>query len=172
MLRTTLTAMFVFFLFQQSSPEKLILQLDQIAKEYMAVKSREGIGRDEKIGMLVSLDSKLRQLLDEPWKQGYKSYDGKYWKASWQPIGIYVSHYGDDLGYSGKLLVEAHSMDNFTEYRKFTLFSAILGEGTYHGLGEMPNPMIAVQYLEEFSDGPFADETAIILGNFYTDSTL
>jgi hypothetical protein len=49
------------------------------------------------------------------------------------------------------------------------LFSAILGEGTSHGLGEMPDIQIGLQYLEEFPDGPFADEASLIIGNFYND---
>jgi hypothetical protein len=147
----------------QDESKTVVQQLDQITKEYGELQI-EG-----KIEMLVSLDARLRSLICEPWKRTNKSFDGKLWKPTWSAIGVYVSHYGDDLGYSGKLLVEAHHIDPSSAYRRSTLFSAIMGETSSSGLGEMPDPQAAIQYLKEFPDGPFADETSIILANFYND---
>jgi hypothetical protein len=72
-------------------------------------------------------------------------------------IGLDIGHYSDALGYSGKLLVEAHERNPNSPYRKYTLFTTILGEGTSHGLGEMPNISQAELYLKEFPNGPYVE---------------
>jgi hypothetical protein len=82
---------------------------------------------------------------------------------------VHVRHYSGELGYSGKLLVEAHRRNPNSPYRKYTLFTTILGEGTSHGLGVMPNIDQAHEYLKEFPGGPFAGDVLEILGFFHDD---
>jgi len=118
---------------------------------------------------LVELDRKIRSLVHEPWKRIGQSIDGKIFQPQWSAIGIDVGHYSDALEYSGKLLVEANKKNPVSESRRFTLFAAVMGERPSHGLGEMPNVNVALQYLKEFPEGPFAREVDIILGNFYCD---
>ncbi len=138
-------------------------ELDRLRAEYKT------LGPRPDVALLVELDGKLRRLIDEPWRKEKKSFDGSVWKEDWSALGVEVSHYGESLFYTGKLLVEAHRIAPSGEGRRFTLFSTILGEQGASGLGEMPSVENAKQYLSEFPDGPFADETAIILGNFYND---
>jgi len=133
-------------------------QLNIIYREYL---------RGPKIAGLVSLDQKIRDLIDRPWRQSKQSHDGKQFRPEWSNIGISVGHYSDALQYSGKLLVEAHRMNPSSELRPFTLFATIMGER--HELGEMPNVNVALQYLKEFPKGPFARDASIILGDFYSD---
>jgi hypothetical protein len=147
----------------QDERSELTGELDGIVREYRAVRPQEDIGS------LVRLDRKLRHLLEEPSRKSSKGFNGSWWKASWSEIGVMVGHYSDQLQYSGKLLIEAHRIDPASPFRRFTLFSAIQGEGTSHGLGEMPDVPAALQYLKEFPDGPFVDRTLIILGFFYDD---
>ena len=61
------------------------------------------------------------------------------------------------------MLAEAHRKNPTSEFRRFTLFAAILGERPAHGPGEMPDIEAARQYLKEFPEGPFAGDVAIIL---------
>jgi hypothetical protein len=137
--------------------------LDGIVREYRAVSPPKDIES------LVRLDLKLRHHLEEPFRKSSKGFNGSWWKASWSEIGVTVGHYSDQLQYSGKLLIEAHRIDPASPFRRFTLFSTILGEGTSHGLGEMPDVRAALEYLKEFPEGPFVDQTLIILGFFYDD---
>ncbi len=134
------------------------VQLNAIYREYL---------RGQNIAGLVSLDRKIRDLIDKPWKRSRQNYDGNQFQPAWSRIGISVGHYSDALQYSGKLLVEAHRKNPGSELRQFTLFAAIIGERSE--LGEMPNVNAALQYLKEFPKGPFARDTAIILGDFYSD---
>lgn len=137
--------------------------LDHIQSRYRATKGHA------EAALLVEWDSQLRRLIDDPWKRERKSFDGKIWKPEWSEIGVEVAHYGDNLLYTGKLLVEAHAADPLGAYRRFTLFSAILGRTGSSGLGEMPDLESAQEYLKEFPDGPFAGDVAIILGAFHDD---
>jgi hypothetical protein len=147
------------FIAPQDAPAwNLAGQLDAIHREYL---------NGPNIAGLVALDGKIRKLLHEPWKRAGQSIDGKHFQPAWSAIGIDVGHYSDALEDSGKLLVEAHRMNPVSELRRFTLFAAVMGESP--GLGEMPNVNVALQYLKEFPEGPFAREVAIILGDFYCD---
>ena len=135
-------------------------ELDTIYGEYLAGPDIQG---------LVSLDGRIRRLLEEPWRRSRKSIDRSIYKPAWAAIGIDVGHYSDSLEYSGRLLVEAHRKNPVSELRRFTLFSAVMGERPSHGLGEMPDVNVALRYLKEFPRGPFARDAAIILADFYSD---
>jgi hypothetical protein len=149
-----------FISFQAGAVSDISAQLNAIQQEYLE-------GPD--VAGLVTLDGKMRTLLHEPWRRSGQSIDGKLFQPGWTAIGVDVAHYSDALEYSGKLLVKAHRKNPASEFRRFTLFSAILGERPSHGLGEMPNVNVALQYLKEFPRGPFARDVAIILGDFYSD---
>lgn len=145
---------------QGASSAGVAAQIDAIHRAYLK-------GPD--VAGLVELDRKLRNLIHEPWKRAGQSLDGKVYQSQWAAIGIDVGHYSDALEYSGKLLAEAHRKNPDSEFRRFTLFSAVIGERPSHGLDEMPDVNVARQYLKEFPKGPFAGEVDIILGNFYCD---
>ncbi len=145
---------------QDASASDVAAQLDAIHRDYL---------RGPDIAGLVELDGKIRNLVHEPWRRAGQTIDGKLFQPAWSAIGIDVGHYSDALEYSGKLLVEAHRKNPVSEFRRFTLFAAVMGERPSHGLGEIPNVHVALQYLKEFPEGPFAREVAIILGDFYCD---
>ncbi len=145
---------------QKISDSDLVAQLNAVYREYL---------KKPDVARLVALDGEIRILIHEPWKRAEQNFSGALFQPGWDEIGIDVGHYSDALEYSGKLLVEAHRRNPTSEYRKFTLFAAVMGARPAHGLGEMPDVGAALQYLKEFPQGPFAREVDIILGDFYCD---
>lgn len=138
-------------------------RLDRILVEYQALPKTSDVSR------LVALDRQLDSLAKEIQKNDRSGASAKIWKKEYEAIGVYVGHYSDQIGYSGKLLVEAHAINPNSPYREYTLFTTLLGEGTFHGLGEMPNIEAAKKYIREFPKGPFAAKTYAIIGSFYDD---
>lgn len=127
------------------------------------------LGQPKDVQRLVELDAELRALGNEIEAKDTAGKTRSIWKSKYASMGVYVGHYSDSIGYSGKLLVDAHKIDPHSIYRERTMFSSILGIGSSHGLGEMPNVGQAKKYLQEFPEGAFADEANFILGSFYDD---
>lgn len=137
-------------------------RLDTLLMEYRTLPNTKDVKR------LVEMDRALGDLVREI--QATHVEDSKtYWRKDYEDIGLYIGHYSDALGYSGKLLVEAHKRNPSSPYREYTLFTTILGEGTDHGLGEMPDIRQAELYLKEFPRGYYAESVYSILGYFYDD---
>lgn len=137
--------------------------LDRILKEYKALPQSTDVKR------LVELDRELTALAKEIQKNDREGKSASIWKDEYKEIGVYVGHYSSQIGYSGKLLVEAHKANPNSPYREYTLFTTILGEGSSHGLGEMPDIEQAKKYVREFPHGPYAAKTYSIIGSFYDD---
>jgi hypothetical protein len=138
-------------------------RLERIYQAYQA------LGQPKDVQHLVELDAELRALGNEIEAKDTAGKTRSIWKSKYASLGIYVGHYSDSIGYSGKLLVEAHKIDPHSIYRERTMFSSILGVGSSHGLGKMPNVGQAKKYLQEFPEGAFTDEANFILGSFYDD---
>jgi hypothetical protein len=158
-------ALFGFFVTCNATfgADKYEERLSKVLFEYRALPNTQDVKR------LVELDRELNELekeINEKHKEGASK---KYWRKEFEEIGLYIGHYSEALEYSGKLLVEAHKRNPNSPYRKYTLFTTILGEGTSHGLGAMPNIDQAELYLKEFPDGPYVENVYSILGYFYDD---
>jgi len=138
-------------------------RLNRILKDYKELPQSTDVRR------LVELDRELTALANEIQKNDREGKSASIWKKEYKEIGIYVGHYSDQIGYSGKLLVEAHKANPNSPYREYTLFTTILGEGSSHGLGEMPDIDQAKQYVQEFPHGPYTAKTYFIIGTFYDD---
>lgn len=138
-------------------------RLDRILKEY------KSLPQSTDVKPLVELDRELTALANEIQKKDREGTSASIWKKEYEDIGVYVGHYSNMIGYSGKLLVEAHAANPNSPYREYTLFTTILGEGSSHGLGEMPDIEQAKAYLKEFPHGPYATKTYFIIGSFYDD---
>ena len=138
-------------------------RLDRVLKEYKALPQSSDVTR------LVELDRELTALAKEIQENDREGKSAGIWKKEYEEIGIFVGHYSDQIGYSGKLLVEAHKANPNSPYREYTLFTTILGEGSSHGLGEMPDIEQAKKYVQEFPHGPYAAKTHFIIGSFYDD---
>lgn len=132
-------------------------------KEYRAIQQVPDVRR------LVALDQKLSSLVENIQEGDKEGTSGRLWKPEYEAMGLYVGHYSEQIGYSGKLLLQAHQLNPHSPQRNRTLFAGILGEGSPDGLGEMPNIKQAYQYLREFPNGPYAGKTHAILGTFYSD---
>jgi hypothetical protein len=138
-------------------------RLNQVLAEYRTLPVTRDVTR------LVELDRELKAMVKEIQETHKDGTSKQYWRKDYENIGLYLGHYSDALGYSGKLLVEAHKRNPNSPYRKYTLYTTILGEGTFHGFGEMPNIGQAELYLKEFPNGPYAENVYAILGYFYDD---
>ncbi len=143
--------------------------IDKILLEYRVLPKANSVKQ------LVDMDQKIRVLM-KSMKVLYKENmdeivksNGDFFKGvdnigdDHGDIGLWRRYITWDLIYSGKLLEEAHSRHPNSPYRKYTLFGAIHGDDT-HG---MPNIKQAKQYLKEFPNGPFVEETHVILAYFY-----
>jgi hypothetical protein len=82
------------------------------------------------IGELVRLDGELRHLLHDPWRESHTTFDAKYFRPEYADLGISVGHYSDALEYSGQLLAEAYHLNPQSPYRRYTLYSAVVGDGS------------------------------------------
>jgi hypothetical protein len=148
---------------QALSPAAYEERLNKILTEYRALPDTPDVKR------LFEMDQELSALVKEMQATDKDGTSAKYWRKDYEDIGLFIGHYSDMIGYSGKLLVEAHERNPNSPYRKYTLFTTILGEGTSHGLGEMPDISQAELYVKEFPNGPYAAEVYSILGRFYDD---
>jgi len=87
-------------------------RLDRILDEYKALPESTDVRR------LVELDRELTALAEEIQKDDREGKSAKMWKEEYEEIGIYVGHYSGQIGYSGKLLVEAHVANPNSPYRE------------------------------------------------------
>jgi hypothetical protein len=117
---------------------------------------------------LVAVDAQIRQFFNDRPDIYPCEGDAKHYQPKYAKMGVHLG-YWNDLVYTGKLLVDAHRMNPKSAYRKHTLFSTIMGDRTAHGLGEMPDIAAAFRYFREFPDGPFAEETSMIIADFHKD---
>ena len=123
-----------------------------------------------RIKLLITLDQDLRRLIDKPWMVANKSIEKKSWKEKYQTIGLVVGHYSESLEYSGKLLVEAKTLDVNSTHGPYTHYADICaGLGSFSGGCDMPNLEAALLYEKDSPKGPFIEDTLIIIANFYDD---
>ena len=120
------------------------------------------------IKLLVEVDRKIRSLLKA--RPTYRPCpdDDDIHDSAWEKIGVYVSHWGHVV-YTGDLLYRAHQRAPHSSFRRHTLFSTVMGVTEVHQLGLMPNIKAALQYVKEFPQGPFIEETHWIIAGFYKD---
>jgi len=137
-------------------------QLDRVLNEYRRLPQTPEVRR------LVELDRELDGIAEKI-RRAHGRDSARFWRKEYEEIGLYVGHYSEAIGYSGKLLVEAHRRHPDSPDRKYTLFTTVVGESTAHGLGVMPNIDQADGYLREFPDGPYTEDVYAILGYFYDD---
>lgn len=138
-------------------------RLAAIHQQYLQARSGDDVRG------LVTLDGSLRKLVLDPWNRDRTAYCMKGWLPAWTELGLCEDRSTNRLVYSGKLLWEARRLDRSSLFRRFTLFSLVLGEQGDCSFGVMPDVEAAHRYLKQFPSGPFAEETTLILGYFYDD---
>lgn len=99
----------------------------------------------------------------------YATLSGCLGDSRFQEMGVYIGHYSDRLEFSEKLLAEAHRLNPNTQYRKYTLYAAVLGDTIGADLPDLPDVAQARRYLKEFPEGPYATDVHLILAGFYHD---
>ena len=143
------------------SQDAIDVSLERIHREYLALRKQPDVGR------LVLLDGELRRLFptwywEGPWV------DSSRLRPGYDALGIRTSLFeAAFLGYSGKLLREAHRLDP-KAYRSHTLYSTVFSADGEAG-DEIPSPTAAEAYLKEFPSGPFVVQTHLALAHFYAD---
>lgn len=138
--------------------QRLGQALPHLYGEYSAIEKRPSVEG------LVTLDGKIRQVFNTRPESSCGD-DTKLWEGKYADLGVYLDYWGL-LVYSGKLLADAHRMNTRSEFRRYTLFSTVEPE---HALGVMPNVKAAYRYAREFPEGPFVEETLLLLADFHKD---
>lgn len=132
-----------------------------------------GAGGRHEVAELVAWDREIRAALR--WRSTltdpcHDEYD--LWREEYAAIGL-ERGYDEDLGYSGKLLIEAHALDPHSPFRALTLYSEIssagLDEAAASSLGGEPAVAATQHYLAEFPEGPFAANVHALQAGYYKD---
>ncbi|HXC51481.1 MAG TPA: hypothetical protein VN634_11390 [Candidatus Limnocylindrales bacterium] len=134
--------------------------LDEIARDYAA------LGNSPSVRQLVALDVRIRKLVKERSCCGFDTWLDP---ATTSATGTYVGHYAT-LGYTGKLLGEAHRIDPRSPLRASTLYSTVERYPDEMKESETPDLPSAIAYLREFPKGPFAADAAMALAKAYADA--
>lgn len=91
------------------------------------------------------------------------------WDDRFIKLGLEIGHYSDRLEYSLLLMAEAHQLNPHTQYRRYTLFTDVLGNNIAGNSEDLPDIEKARSYLKEFPEGPYVTEVFEILAGFYHD---
>lgn len=130
-------------------------RLEQMLREYQQIQVVPDVG------VLVRLDEKMRDLIEDMRHQSGQSVK---WKNEYSVIGV---EQGDGLLiYSGRLLAEAHRLNPNSPYRERTLCFAIIDHDAW---GAMPDLESINIYLKEFPHGYCARDAHRNLATFYSD---
>jgi hypothetical protein len=138
-------------------------RLAGIHKEFVTLKSAPTVSG------LVRLDRQLRDLVPRHTWDGRRLVSAAYLEPRYEELGLDLLMFdGDYLGYSGKLLAEAHALNPRSPLRSHTLYSTIFSpEG--ESSNRVPSRDRAEEYVSEFPAGPFIVEALTILAHFYDD---
>ena len=137
--------------------------LARIYKEYLALRTAPTVAG------LVRLDRQLRDLMPGYRWGSRRLVSAAYLDPRYADLGVARLMFdGDNLGYSGKLLAEAHSLNPQSPLRSHTMFSAIFSPGG-ESSNTVPSRDRAAEYVREFPAGPFIVEALAILAHFYDD---
>lgn len=139
--------------------EELINKLDSYLMQYKIINKNS-----DSVEKLFLLDKKISNTINKFVKSHRELNYRNLMKKKYEKIGLGVGHYSELIEYSGKLLSEAHKLNPNSAFRKFTLFTTILGEN-----GDMPNVNKAHLYMKEFPNGPYIVKVYSILATFYSD---
>jgi hypothetical protein len=143
-----------------AAQRSVVTALDRLYRQYRA---QEG---NPDVRTLVLLDQELRRLMPE-WVWEGRSADSTGVPTEYEVLGVRPAPFAPEfLSYSGKLLVEAHRLDQ-TSQREYTLYSTVFGAD--EAANSLPAPSAAEAYLQEFPAGPFALQAHLALAHFYAD---
>jgi len=116
---------------------------------------------------LYELSEELGKVVEEI----HKAYPGNrsqtFWEAKYEPLGLYVGHYSDQLDYGGKLVVESYRLNPNSRYSEATLVAAISGAGGMSELSGIPDIALTRTYLEKYPEGKYLKNIYSILATFY-----
>jgi hypothetical protein len=117
---------------------------------------------------------KLYELSEELGKvvqEIHKAYPGNrsqiFWEDKYEPLGLYVGHYSDQLDYGEKLVVDSYKLNPDSRYSEATLVAAISGAGDMSGLSGVPDIGLAKKYLEKYPNGKYVKNIYSILATFH-----
>lgn len=121
------------------------------------------------VEVLVGIDGRIRTWLrDRPDYRPCETDRELIYDKRWEAMGVKAGRH-DDLMYTGELLVAAHRASPDSPWRAHTLFSTVLGETPWHGMGVMPDITAAYSYEAEFPNGPFIADVYRTIADFHKD---
>jgi hypothetical protein len=132
---------------------------------YQAYQSLKQVPEDAE--KLYEISEKLGKTVEEI----HKSYPGSrsqaFWDDKYEPLGLYIGHYSDQLDYDGKLVVDSYRLNPNSRYGEATLVAAIAGAGDSSELSGIPDIGLANKYLEKYPGGKHSRQVYSILATFY-----
>lgn len=141
---------------------KLKGKLEEIYQTYKSLKQVR-----EDAEKLYELSAELDKLVVDIRKAYPNSRSKFFWDDKYEPLGLNIGHYSDQLDYGGKLLVDSYRLDPDSRYSEITMVTAISGAGDMTGLSGVPDIDLAKRYLEKYPDGKYLKKIYWILATFY-----
>ena len=123
------------------------------------------ISKNPQVAQLVALDQDLRRLIKRFPATVEESNRPGVIPGSYEAMGVSIEKYSEVVGYSGKLLTEAHRLNPVSPLRDYTLYAAACESDE----SSLPNVDSAEAYVAEFPDGPYIREIYTTLARFYCD---
>jgi hypothetical protein len=116
---------------------------------------------------LYELSEELDKVVDDI----HKAYPGSrsqiFWEDKYEPLGLYIGHYSDQLDYGEKLVVDSYRLNPNSRYSETTLVAAISGAGGMSELSGVPDIGLAKIYLAKYPNGKYSKNVYSILATFY-----
>jgi hypothetical protein len=113
----------------------------------------------------------LSEVLGKVVEDIHKAYPGNrsqiFWEDKYEPLGLYVGHYSDQLDYGEKLIVDSYKLNPNSRYSEATLVAAISGAGGMSELSGIPDIGLAKIYLEKYPNGKYLKKVYSILATFH-----
>lgn len=141
---------------------KLKGRLEEIYRTYRSLKQVH-----EDAEKLYELSVELDRLVADIRKAYPGNRSNFFWDDKYEPLGLNIGHYSDQLDYGGKLLVDSYRLDPDSRYSEVTMITAISGAGDMSGLNGVPDVDLARRYLEKYPDGKYLKNIYSILATFY-----
>lgn len=137
----------------------------ELEESYHTYKSLKQVPEDAE--KLYELSEELSKVIEEIHKAYPGNHSQIFWEKKYEPLGLYVGHYSDQLDYGGKLIVDSYRLNPGSRYSEATLVAAISGAGDMSELSGIPDIDLAQIYLEKYPEGKYLREVYSILATFY-----
>jgi len=137
----------------------------ELEGSYLTYKSLRQMPEDAE--KLYELSEKLSKVVEDI----HKAYPGSrsqiFWDDKYEPLGLYIGHYSDQLDYGEKLIIDSYMLNPNSRYSEATLVASISGAGGMSELSGIPDIGLAKIYLEKYPNGKYLKKVYSVLATFY-----